>query len=72
MVGFADHPLLGLPDLYLPGHQTIENPLAPAAIEATRRSATRLGLIDERFDLRHFTLLPPQPPISIPARTCRR
>jgi hypothetical protein len=54
MVGFADHPLLGLPDLYLPGHQTIGNPLAPAAIEATRRSATRLGLIDERFDLRHF------------------
>jgi 5-epi-alpha-selinene synthase len=54
MVGFADHPLLGLPDLYLPGHQTIENPLAPAAIEATRRSAGRLGLIDPRFDLRHF------------------
>ena len=53
-MGVADHPPLGLSDLYLPGHQTIENPLAPAAIESTRRSASRFGLMDERFDLRRF------------------
>ncbi|HZD72286.1 MAG TPA: terpene synthase family protein [Actinomycetota bacterium] len=53
-MGVADHPLLGLSDLYLPARPTIENPLAPAAIEATRLSATRFGLIDDRFDLRRF------------------
>jgi Terpene synthase family 2, C-terminal metal binding len=53
-VGVADHPLLGLADLYLPGPPTIENPQAPAAIEATRLSASRSGLIDGHFDLRRF------------------
>jgi hypothetical protein len=53
-VAVADQPLLGLSDLYLPSPPTIENPLAPAAIEATRRTASRLGLIDDRFDLRRF------------------
>jgi len=53
-VGPADHPLLSLSDLYLPERQTIENPLAPAAIEATRRSASRFGLIDKHFDLLRF------------------
>lgn len=50
----ADHQLLGLGDVYLPGPPTIENPLAPAAIEATRRTASRLGLIDGRFEERRF------------------
>jgi hypothetical protein len=53
--GLASRPLFGLSDLYLPWPGTIENPLAPVAIEATRETASRLGLIHDDFDLRRFT-----------------
>ncbi len=51
----ADRTLFGLSDLYLPWPATIENPVAAAAIETTRATASRLGLIRERFDLRRFS-----------------
>ncbi len=50
----VNHELLGLSDLYLPWPPIAENPLAAVAIEATRGSATRAGLVDARFDLRRF------------------
>src|SRR6266536_2801330 len=50
----VNHELLGLSDLYLPWPLIAENPLAAVAIEATRGSATRAGLVDARFDLRRF------------------
>ncbi len=53
--GVADRSLFGLSDLYLPWPATVENPLAQVAIEATRETASRLGLIHDRFDLRRFS-----------------
>ena len=50
----ANRPLLSLSDLCLPWPATIENPIAPAAIEATRDTAGRLGLVREDFDLERF------------------
>ncbi len=50
----ASHRLFGLSDLYLPWPATIENPLAPVAIAATRDTARRIGLINDRFDLQRF------------------
>jgi hypothetical protein len=50
----AHRTLLGLSDLYLPWPDTIQNPRGPAAIEATRATASRLGLIHDRFNLERF------------------
>jgi hypothetical protein len=50
----ASRPLFGLSDLYLPWPATIENPMAEAAIAATKDTASRLGLIHDRFDLERF------------------
>lgn len=50
----ANRPLLSLSDLYLPWPATIENPIAAVAIEATRDTASRLGLVRQDFDLKRF------------------